>query len=91
MNLLKKGKKSRIYYIRKKTVINEYEKTGKLRETALKFDISPGTLSGWIANMENIKVNNLKQNDSRFKGGGRKLDSEEFDGHYKFYKRTQSS
>ena len=28
--------------------------------------------------MENIKVNNLKQNDSRFKGGGRKLDSEEF-------------
>lgn len=29
--------------------------------------------------MENIKFNNLKQNDSRFKGGGRKLDSEEFD------------
>lgn len=29
--------------------------------------------------MENIKVNNLKQYDSRFKGCGRKLDSEEFD------------
>ena len=42
--------------------------------------------------MENIKFNNLEQNDSRFKGGGRKLDSEEFDeAIIKFYKRSQSS
>ena len=38
-----------------------------------------GNLSGWISNIENIKVNNLNQTDSRFKGGCRKLDSKEFD------------
>ena len=39
----------------KEVIIKAYERTGNLRETARKFDISPSTLSGWLANIEKIK------------------------------------
>ena len=63
----------------KQTVIKNYEKSGNLRETARKFDISPGTLAGWIKNKNFFQLNKFKQTDFRFKGGGRKSDSEEYD------------
>ena len=61
----------------KQIVIKNYEKSGNLRETARKFDISPGTLVGWIRNKTLFQLNKFKQTDLRFKGGGRKSDSEE--------------
>ena len=63
----------------KEVIIKAYERTGNLRETARKFDISPSTLSGWLANIEKIKDSNLKKTDYRNKGAGRKLDSDEYD------------
>jgi len=63
----------------KQVIIKAYERTGNLRETARKFDISPSTLSGWLANIEKIKDSNLKKTDYRNKGAGRKLDSDEYD------------
>ena len=63
----------------KQLVIKNYEKSGNLRETARKFDISPGTLAGWIKNKDLFQLNKFKQTDLRFKGGGRKSDSEEYD------------
>lgn len=63
----------------KQVIIKAYERTGNLRETARNFDISPSTLSGWLANIEKIKDPNLKKTDYRNKGAGRKLDSEEYD------------
>ena len=61
----------------KQIVIKNYEKSGNLRETARKFYISPGTLAGWIKNKTLFQLNKFKQTDLRFKGGGRKSDSEE--------------
>ena len=63
----------------KEVIIKAYERTGNLRETARKFDISPSTLSGWLANIEKIKDSNLKKTDYRNKGACRKLDSDEYD------------
>ena len=63
----------------KQVIIKAYERTSNLRETARKFDISPSTLSGWLANIEKIKDSNLKKTDYRNKGAGRKLDSDEYD------------
>ena len=63
----------------KQIIIKNYEKSGNLRETAKKFDILPGTLAGWIKNKDLFQLNKFKQTDLRFKGGGRKSDSEKYD------------
>ena len=63
----------------KQIVIKNYENSRNLRETARKFDISPGTLAGWIKNKDLFQLNKFNQTDLRLKGGGRKSDSEEYD------------
>ena len=77
-NQNKKSKK-KLYYAKKQLVIKNYEKSGNLLEAVRKFDISPGILAGWIKNKDLFQLNKFKQTNLRFKGGGRKFDSEEYD------------
>ena len=57
----------------KQIVIKNYEKSGNLRETARKFNISPGTLAGWIKNKDLFQLNKFNQTDLSFKGRWEKI------------------
>ena len=62
-----------------RTVLNHYEKCGKLRETAKYFDIPPSTLAGWIKKKDEYYTTTIKKTNYRLKPGGRKSDSQEYD------------